>query len=98
MTMVRAHAPVRQHKVSVRGGRLEANVFEAGAGPALLYLHGLGGLAGVDPWLEQLAGKYRVIAPQHPGCGESTGLETVDDILNLAIYYLDLLDALGVER
>lgn len=99
MTLAQTHGTARQRKVSVRGGKIEANVFEAGwGGPALVYLHGLSGLAGLDPWLEQLADTYHVIAPQHPGSGESTGLEAVDDILNLAIYYLDLLDALGVER
>src|SRR5439155_3335867 len=53
-------------------------------------------LAELEPWLERLAERYRVIAPQHPGFGESTGLEHIDDLMDLAIYYLDFLDAIGI--
>jgi pimeloyl-ACP methyl ester carboxylesterase len=73
-----------------------AKVFEAGRGDPLLYLHGANGLQDFEPWLERLAEGYRVIAPQHPGFGESTGLENIDDLLDLAIYYLDFLDATGI--
>ncbi|MEU8086923.1 alpha/beta hydrolase [Micromonospora sp. NPDC049101] len=47
-----------------------------GAGPALLFLHGLGGTAG--NWLHQrryFAATHRVIALDLPGHGRSTGIE-----------------------
>jgi pimeloyl-ACP methyl ester carboxylesterase len=47
-------------------------VLEAGQGPALFLLHGLS--ASHDIWehvVEELAGRYRVVAPDLPGHGES---------------------------
>jgi pimeloyl-ACP methyl ester carboxylesterase len=76
-----------------------AQVYEGGAAAAepLLFLHGSNGLM-LDPYLDRLAQRYRVIAPVHPGWGESTGLEHIDDIIDLAIYNYDLMDELGLER
>ncbi len=54
-------------------GKLRA--IEAGQGPTVLFLHGVGLRA--EAWAEQLdhfAGHYRVIAPDMPGHGESTPL------------------------
>ena len=39
-----------------------------------------------------------LIAPEHPGSGESQGLEHLEDLWDLVLYYNELLDALGVER
>ena len=41
---------------------------------------------------------HHVIAPEHPGAGESQGLEHVEDLWDLVLYYNELLDAFGVER
>ena len=41
---------------------------------------------------------HRVIAPEHPGAGDSQGLEHVEDLWDLVLYYNELLDTLGVER
>ncbi len=89
---------MRRYTVDVRGGMFNADVREYGAEDAapLLFLHGSGGLI-VDPYLEQLGVRFRVIAPAHPGFGASTGLVHLDDIIDLAIYYYDFLDALGIE-
>jgi pimeloyl-ACP methyl ester carboxylesterase len=84
--------------VSVRDGLFEATVFTEGDGAPLLFLHGGGGLPEWPAWLSPLAERYRVIAPQHPGFGASTGLEHLDTVQDLTIYYLDFLDALDVER
>ena len=42
-----------------------------GAGRPLLFLHGAGGLPGWQPFLATLADRYDVIAPDHPGYGQS---------------------------
>lgn len=84
--------------VSVRDGMFEVDVREygdAGAEP-LLFLHGSGGL-NLDPYLDLFGEKFHVIAPTHPGFGESTGLEHLDDIIDLAIFYYDFMDAIGIE-
>jgi pimeloyl-ACP methyl ester carboxylesterase len=44
--------------------------------------------------VDALAGQFTVYAPEHPGSGESTGLEELRDIWDLVLYYNDLLDAL----
>ncbi len=83
--------------VSVRGGNFSVEVLEGGSGSPLLYLHGWGGLEW-GPFLDRLATTHRVIAPRHPGYGETTGDEHLLDFHDLLIYYLDLLDTLGLQQ
>ena len=59
----------------------------------LVYIHGAGGLMW-DPFVDALASQSPVYAPEHPGSGESTGLEELRDLWDLVLYYNDLLDAL----
>ena len=86
--------------VNVRGRKVA--VIEAGAGQPLVYLHGFADVHGVaadfQPFHRRLAEAARVIAPAHPGCAGSDELEdgcAIDDVL---FHYLELLDALGLER
>ncbi len=83
--------------VSVRDGLFSIQVAEAGTGQPTLYLHGELPPPAWHPWMDDLASGCHLVAPQHPGFGRSTGLEHLDDILDLAIYYLDFFDALGLE-
>ncbi|HLH23756.1 MAG TPA: alpha/beta fold hydrolase [Chloroflexota bacterium] len=77
-------------------------LYEAGDGPPLLYLHGLADVhTAVADWLPahaSLAAHRRLLAPAHPGCAASTGLGDVDALEDLVFHYLDLLDALELER
>jgi len=84
--------------VAVREGMFQAEVREYGAPSAepLLFLHGSSGLL-LDPYLELLGERFRVVAPQHPGWGASTGLEHIDDPIDMALYYYDFLDALRID-
>ena len=81
--------------VELRDGLFKIRVLTAGGGDPLVFLHGGGGLFW-DPFLDQLAGRYRVIAPEHPGAGASQGLEHVEDLWDLVLYYAELLDVLGL--
>jgi pimeloyl-ACP methyl ester carboxylesterase len=74
--------------------RLE--VFHKGRGPALLLLHGGGGLDHRAPFLEMLANRYEVIAPSHSGFGRSSLPDRFDSVDDLAYLYLDLIDALDL--
>jgi pimeloyl-ACP methyl ester carboxylesterase len=95
-----------ERTVGVRGGLFQTRLFEAGAGQTVVYLHGAegpigppsGAAPGWSPFLDALAERFRVIAPEQPGFGESTGAEHLMDVLDLIVYQLDLLDALGLER
>jgi len=82
--------------VEVREGRFKIRTLEAGTGSPLLYVHGAGGLFW-DPLLDALAANHRVIAPEHPGAGDSLGLEHVEDLWDLVLYYNEFLDTVGVD-
>lgn len=85
--------------LSVQDGAIQTRVFEGGSGQPIVYLHGAEGLVGGwSPFLAKLSQRYRVIAPEQPGFGESSGGERLNDILDLVVYHLDLLDALGLDR
>jgi len=73
-------------------------VLEAGTGAPLLFLHGAGGLFPDNPFLDQLAERYHVYAPELPGYGESTGEELLDDMLDFALHGWDVAQALGLQR
>jgi pimeloyl-ACP methyl ester carboxylesterase len=73
-------------------------VLQGGDGDPLLFLHGAGGLLGYDELLGRLAGRFRVLAPELPGYGESTGEELLEDMLDFALHGWDVADALGLDR
>ena len=73
------------------------SVLRGGEGPPLLFLHGAGG-GGVElPFMTGLAGSYEVIAPEHPGFGESDEPEWFDNVHDVAYFYLDLLKQLDLD-
>src|ERR1700710_1353626 len=72
---------------------------EGGEGQALLFLHsGEGPAAFTGKYLEQLTQNFSVVAPWHPGFGESTRPPNFRDIHDLAYFYLDLADHLGLKN
>lgn len=73
-------------------------VRRTGSGHPLLWLHGTDGLAEWPAILDRLAERFEVIAPDHPGFGDSTIPEWMDDISDLSYLYLDLLKHLGLEK
>ncbi len=73
-------------------------VLEAGSGAPLVFLHGAGGLLRDNPFLERLAQRHHVFAPEWPGYGDSTGDELLEDMLDFALHGWDLVDALGLRR
>lgn len=80
---------------AVIGGRTAVRVWEAGAGAPVLYLHGFDGHPGEAPFLVRLAETRRVIAPEHPGYGESGGAEENDDVLAMVLHYRQLIEQLA---
>jgi pimeloyl-ACP methyl ester carboxylesterase len=85
-----------ERTLSLRGGKFQAQLFQGGSGEPLLFLHGAGGLH-EGAYLDDLARKFTVYAPAHPGFGNSEGLEHIDDVIDLALYYHDVMDELGLE-
>lgn len=83
------------HRVRIDGR--EARYVDAGTGPALVFIHGLG--ASWQSWLENIpefSHDHRVIAMDLPGFGCSETAEEVS-IEYYADWTFRLLDALGIE-
>ena len=83
--------------ISLREGRFVVQAWSKGRGKPLLYLHGWSGLTDWPAELDPLTKRFKVPAPQHPGFGASTGMEQLEDFIDLALYYLDFIHALGME-
>ncbi len=86
---------VEYTEVEVR--RCKVRLQRAGRGEPLLFLHGAQGLNGWEPGLEALSKSFDVIAPDHPGFGQSDNSELIDDASDLAFFYFDLLDTLELD-
>lgn len=63
-----------------------------GKGQKLLFLHGAGGAAVVQPFMNELAKEYEVWIPEHPGFGKSDEPAWLDNIHDLAYFYLDFME------
>jgi pimeloyl-ACP methyl ester carboxylesterase len=79
-------------------GGLRVAYRRKGDGPPTLYLHGAGLTRMWLPFHEQLSESVEVIAPEHPGYGETEMPEWLDGFDDLVIHYDALLEALEVER
>ena len=82
----------------IKVGGTAIRMLRGGAGPPLVFLHGAGGHTGWMPFLETLSRNFEVFAPEHPGFGQSDDPPWLDEVGDLAYFYLDLLAALGLER
>ena len=86
----------KEEFIDVRGSRMQ--LLRGGAGDPVLYLHGAGGEVAWLPFFEQLSRDFTVYLPAHPGFSRSDGLEKIDTIEDLAFHYIDVMDALKLER
>jgi len=82
-------------KIAIRGCNIR--VMRSGHGRALVVLHGASGAMWL-PFMQTLAARFEVIAPEHPGFGESDTPDWLDTVHDLAYFDLDLLAALDLER
>jgi pimeloyl-ACP methyl ester carboxylesterase len=80
--------------LSINDIRLEC--IERGKGRPLLFLHPGIGLDPQATVLDRLAVRARVLAPSHPGFGNSEVPRTFGTVDDLAYFYLDLLDQLDL--
>ncbi|MEU1598949.1 alpha/beta hydrolase [Streptomyces sp. NPDC005708] len=79
-------------------GTFDVNLWTAGSGSPVLFLHGYERHPGGAPFLQRLARNHAVYAPEQPGYGTSTGFEHVQDIFDLVLFYRELVRSLGYER
>lgn len=83
-----------QRFIEVDGCRI--NLRRGGSGEPLLYLHGANGAPAVLPFMQKLAERFDVLVPEHPGFGASDEPEWLENIHDLAYFYLDLLESLDL--
>ena len=83
----------------VATSRLTMNIVEAGSGPAVLLIHGLGWDHSLwNPTLERFAPRYRMIAADTRGHGATDKPDGPYDMEMFARDYAALADALGLKR
>lgn len=89
-------AEFEQKTVVVGGARIQ--YFSGGSGSPLLWLHGSEGNLG---WLrlhDELARSFRVFVPTHPGFAGSERPEWLESFLDLARFYLWIVQELDISR
>lgn len=85
--------PVRESTLDFPFGAVR--YLEAGDGPSLVYLHGMGDTGSLLPVFQELASSRRVIRPDHPGFLFSS-VGPFDSARELAHWYVSFVDRLGV--
>ncbi len=85
-----------EQTIAVRGTRIR--LMRGGGGPPLIFLHGASGHTGWLPFLDRLSESFDVLAPEHPGFGSSDDPPWLDRPADLAYFYLDLMEALALDR
>lgn len=73
-------------------------LMRTGSGPPLLFLHGAAGASAWLPFMEALSRRFDVIVPEHPGFGGSDTPDWLDNVGDLAYFYLDVIEALGLSN
>ena len=88
--------PWTQESIDVAGAKIQ--VVKGGSGDPLLLLHGEMGYPGWLRFHDALAENNSIIAPTHPGFGTTPRLDWVMNMRDLAGWYLEAIDDLGLGR
>src|SRR5260221_2016119 len=88
---------LQSEMLSLRNGR-QVQVYRAGQGPTIVWLHGPHGVRKTDPVIAELAKRHSVVAPVAPGFNDVDELDDIRDVHDLALHYDDVLEALQLDR
>jgi pimeloyl-ACP methyl ester carboxylesterase len=89
--------PHVEEKLTVNGAAIRLMRGGNDGAPPLVFLHGAGGHTGWMSFLDRLSQDFAVFAPEHPGFGQSDDPPWLDDVGDLAYFYLDFITALGLD-
>jgi pimeloyl-ACP methyl ester carboxylesterase len=92
-TIILAHT---ETEFAVRGVKLR--MFRGGEGDPVLFLHGAAGLSAWTPFFEAISQEHDLIVPEHPGWGKSDDPKWLHAIPDLAMFYLDFIDEIGLKK
>ena len=88
--------PFTDNFLEVDGCKL--HVRRGGSGRPLVFLPGASGEPAVLPFMEKLATRFDVLLPDNPGYGQSDEPEWLENIHDVAYFYLDALAQLKLEN
>jgi pimeloyl-ACP methyl ester carboxylesterase len=77
--------------------KCRTRLMRGGKGAPMIFLHGARGASAWLPFMDRLAETFELIVPEHPGFGGSDTPPWLDNIGDLAYFYLDLIDRLGLD-
>ncbi len=83
---------------TVRIADCSVNVMRGGKGAPLLFLHGAAGVGAWLPFMAALSEHYDVIVADHPGFGRSDTPKWLDQLSDVAYFYLDFIEALDLDH
>lgn len=86
----------RSEFLSVAGVR--THLLRGGRGAPVLVLHPEYAANRWFPYHDQLAARFQVLAPDHPGFGQSERPDWLEGIDDVVFHYVDLLDTLHIDR
>jgi pimeloyl-ACP methyl ester carboxylesterase len=79
---------------ALRRGTLDLEVLRRGTGSPILLIHGANPVSSTAPFVDLLAAHGEIVAPSHPGFGNSPRPDDFDTMYDLVHLYRDVLDAL----
>jgi pimeloyl-ACP methyl ester carboxylesterase len=89
---------VTQSSMKLKLQGVELEVRRKGRGRPLVMLHGGGGPISQLPFADRLAEHFEIFAPVHPGFDGSRIPDHFEGLEDLVYLYLDMMDALSLER
>ena len=82
-------------KVRISG--VDVQVRRGGKGPPVLFFHGTEGVPQWLPFFDAVSDGCELIVPDHPGFGESDDPALIRSVPDLAMFYLDFMEELGLK-
>jgi pimeloyl-ACP methyl ester carboxylesterase len=79
-------------------GGTDVHTWVGGQGDPLVVLHGAGANRGWTRWIRQVAERFTVWAPTHPGFGRSGDADWMEGVDDLARFHLWFIEAAGLGR